>query len=49
MAHLSSSEMLAREIPGARFVVLPGQGHYYLYSDPGAMNRAVRDFLAASG
>jgi pimeloyl-ACP methyl ester carboxylesterase len=49
IAHLSSSETLAREIPGARFVLLPGQGHYYLYSDPVAMNRAIRDFLAASG
>jgi pimeloyl-ACP methyl ester carboxylesterase len=49
VAHLSSSEMLAREIPGARFVLLPGQGHYYLYSNPAAMNRAIRDFLAASG
>lgn len=49
MTHLSSSQMLAREIPGARFVVLPGQGHYYLYSNPAAMNGAIRDFLAASG
>jgi pimeloyl-ACP methyl ester carboxylesterase len=49
MAHLDSSEMLAREIPGARFVLLGGQGHYYLYSDPVAFNRAIRDFLAASG
>jgi pimeloyl-ACP methyl ester carboxylesterase len=49
MAHLASSEMLAREIPGARFVLLGGQGHYYPYSDPVAFNRAIRDFLAASG
>ena len=34
---------------GARFVLLPGQGHYYLYSDPVAMHREIRDFLAASG
>jgi pimeloyl-ACP methyl ester carboxylesterase len=30
-------------------VVLPGEGHYYFYSNPAATNRAIRDFLAASG
>jgi len=49
MAHLASSEFLAREIPGARMIVLPGEGHYYFYSNPAATNRAIRDFLAASG
>ena len=49
MAHLASSELLAREIPGARFIVLPGEGHYYFYSNPAATNRTIRDFLAASG
>ena len=29
ISHVSSSELLARNIPGARFVVIPGQGHYY--------------------
>jgi pimeloyl-ACP methyl ester carboxylesterase len=49
MAHLASSQLLAREIPGARLIVLPGEGHYYFYSNPVATNRAIRDFLAASG
>jgi pimeloyl-ACP methyl ester carboxylesterase len=49
IAHLASSQMLAREIPGASMILLPGEGHYYFYSNPAATNRAIRDFLAASG
>jgi pimeloyl-ACP methyl ester carboxylesterase len=47
--HLTFAESLAAEIPGARLVVLPGQGHHYYFSDPVGTNRAIRDFLSASG
>ena len=46
ISHVSSSELLAREIPGARFVVIPGQGHYYPFVDPTTTHRIIRDFLA---
>lgn len=32
------------EIPGAKLVVLPHQGHYYYFSDPVDTNRAIREF-----
>jgi pimeloyl-ACP methyl ester carboxylesterase len=46
ISHASSSELLAREIPGARFSVLPGQGHYYPFVDPKTTHQIVRTFLA---
>ncbi len=45
VTHQSSSELLAKSIPGAEFVVIPGQGHYYPYVEPKPTNAAVRDFL----
>jgi 3-oxoadipate enol-lactonase len=47
ISHVSSSEVLARGIPGAKFVVIPGQGHYYPFVDPHTTHKAIRDFLAA--
>jgi 3-oxoadipate enol-lactonase len=46
ISHVGSSELLAREIPGARFVVIPGQGHYYPFVDPQTTHRIIREFLA---
>jgi len=46
--HLHFAKILAREIPGAKFVVFPGQGHHYPFYSPQATNRAIRDFLASS-
>ena len=46
ISHVSSSEVLARGIPGAKFVVIPGQGHYYPFVDPQATHKVVREFLA---
>jgi 3-oxoadipate enol-lactonase len=46
ISHVSSSQALARGIPGARFDVLPGQGHYYPFVDPQATHKVVREFLA---
>lgn len=45
MTHRASSEMLARAIPGAQFVILPGQKHNYLASAPETAHRIIRDFL----
>jgi aminoacrylate hydrolase len=43
--HIQSSEALARAIPGAKFIVIPGAGHFYPFSDPETTNRLVRDFV----
>jgi len=43
--HRASSELLAKTIPGARFVVLPGQKHNYFASAPETAHRVIRDFL----
>jgi pimeloyl-ACP methyl ester carboxylesterase len=47
ITHQSSSQALAKGIPGAKFVIIPGHGHYYPFSDPITTNREVRRFLAA--
>ena len=43
--HRASSEMLAKTIPGAQFVILPGQKHNYFASAPETAHRIIRDFL----
>jgi pimeloyl-ACP methyl ester carboxylesterase len=45
--HLAHARNLARDIPGAKLVVLEGQGHYYYFSAPELMNRAIRAFLSS--
>jgi 3-oxoadipate enol-lactonase len=45
MTHRASSELLAKAISGAQFVVLPGQKHNYFASAPEATHRIIRDFL----
>jgi pimeloyl-ACP methyl ester carboxylesterase len=45
MTHRASSEMLAKAIPGAQFVVLPGQKHNYFASAPAAVHQIIRNFL----
>ena len=42
---LPESETLAREIPGARLVVIPKRGHASNQEQPDAFNTAVRAFL----
>jgi pimeloyl-ACP methyl ester carboxylesterase len=46
ISHAASSEVLARGIPGAKFVTIPGQGHYYPFVDPHTTHKIVREFLA---
>ena len=45
ISHLASSELLAKNIPGAKFVVLPGQKHNYFASAPEEAHRIIREFL----
>jgi pimeloyl-ACP methyl ester carboxylesterase len=45
VTHKQFAEQLAAAIPGAEFAVIPGQGHYYPYSDPAGTHRIMRDFL----
>ena len=47
MTHLASAKTLAGEIPGAKLVILEGQGHYYYYSAHEEMNRIIREFIAS--
>ena len=45
MSHRMSSEILAQNIPHAKFVVLPNQKHNYFASDPATAHKVIRDFL----
>jgi len=46
LSHLDFAKSLAAEIPGAKLVVLPDQGHYYYFSDAATTNRVIREFIA---
>lgn len=43
--HIASSQALAKSIPDAEFAVIPGHGHFYMFSDPETTNRLVREFI----
>jgi 3-oxoadipate enol-lactonase len=47
MSHRTSSEILAKGIPNAKFVTLPGQKHNYFASAPDEAHSVIRDFLCA--
>lgn len=40
------TEELAKEIPGARLLILPGVSHFAMLQNPALFNQAVIDFLA---
>jgi pimeloyl-ACP methyl ester carboxylesterase len=44
--HWDAAHQLAREIPNARLVILPGEGHHYLATNPDSAHRAIREFIA---
>jgi 3-oxoadipate enol-lactonase len=46
MTHRMSADILARGIPGAKFIVLPNQKHNYFASDPDTVHKVIREFLA---
>jgi pimeloyl-ACP methyl ester carboxylesterase len=43
----SHSQLLAKQIPNATFVLLRGVSHFALLQDPAGFNKAVRAFLSA--
>jgi 3-oxoadipate enol-lactonase len=43
--HWAAAHQLARAIPNAKLVVLPGEGHHYLATNPDAAHRAIREFI----
>jgi pimeloyl-ACP methyl ester carboxylesterase len=47
MSHRTSSDILAQGIPNAKFVMLPKQKHNYLFVEPDAAHKAIRDFVDA--
>jgi 3-oxoadipate enol-lactonase len=44
---LAAKELLARRIPGARLLVIPGSRHATNIDQPEAFNRAVLEFVVA--
>ena len=45
MTHRMSSDILAKKIPNAKFVMLAQQKHNYFASDPAAVHKVIREFL----
>jgi pimeloyl-ACP methyl ester carboxylesterase len=43
--HWAAAHQLAKTIPNAKLVVLPGEGHHYLATNPAAAHKAIRDFI----
>ncbi|MGZ8533443.1 MAG: alpha/beta fold hydrolase, partial [Candidatus Binatia bacterium] len=43
--HWAAAHQLAKAIPNAKLVVLPGEGHHYLATNPAAAHKAIRDFI----
>ena len=43
--HWAAAHQLARAIPNAKLVVLKGEGHHYLATNPAAAHEAIREFI----
>ena len=43
--HWAVANQLARAIPNAKLVVLAGEGHHYLATNPVAAHKAIREFI----
>jgi 3-oxoadipate enol-lactonase len=41
----AEAEAMARAIPGARLLLIPGAGHLACVEEPGAFNAGLRSFL----
>jgi 3-oxoadipate enol-lactonase len=44
-SHWEAAHHLARQIPNAKLVVLAGEGHHYLATNPDLAHKAVREFI----
>lgn len=44
--HWAAAHQLAKAIPNAKLVVLAGEGHHYLATNPAAAHKAIREFIA---
>jgi len=42
----ASTRTFSRLVPGAEFVMIPGSGHMTVRDNPGALDAAIRGFLA---
>ena len=45
-SHWATAHQLVRTIPKAKLVVLAGEGHHYLATNPTAAHKAIREFIA---
>ena len=45
MSHRAGADILAKEIPNSKLVVLPGERHSYFYTEPEKVHGIMRDFL----
>jgi len=43
--HWAAAHQLARAIPNAKLMVLEGEGHHYLATNPAAAHNAIREFI----
>ncbi len=48
MSHRSGADILAKGIPGAKLIVLPGARHSYFYTEPEKVHGMIREFLRGS-
>ncbi len=47
MSHRTGADILAKGIPQAKLVALPGERHNYLFTNPDAAHKIIREFIAA--
>jgi pimeloyl-ACP methyl ester carboxylesterase len=44
--HWDAAHHLAKEIPNSKLIVLKGEGHHYLATNPAAAHHAIREFIS---
>jgi pimeloyl-ACP methyl ester carboxylesterase len=48
LSHRSGADILAKGIPNAKLVVLPGERHSYFFTEPTKVHGIIREFLKGS-